>query len=559
MFLGPRYPDSPLGRLRQLGSPFGATENGPMDRFVAPIRRPLDRALAIHFGRVRELGKLAASVSRTSRPSNGKRVLVLTLRMWMNHAATESIIAQALRLRGAEVALLTCGGGQPICEMGWGRRVAPRPCDRCAHFTDRVARTGRFPLLRLADEFPWGSSPDRAPAKLDGPAAVDHSDAARASVTWFVKSADTERVPRGAAVAVDFGVSVSAVEAAAGRIIDRFRPDVVFAVNGLFAAERAVRAAAAERGVRVVTYEYAPRKGTLVYGESSPAPEMITDALAEDQRVRPLSDQEAEALDTLLRSRMTGASSHETYFDATLEHDVDTVRATLGIDRDRRVVSVFTNLAYDTALLGKDVAFDSQFDWLARTVELVAAQDDVALVIRVHPAESRWGTAQPVKDELIARVGELPPNVRLVGPNEPVSSYGILAFSDLVLCYTTTVGLEAAARGIPVAVAGATHYRGRGFTIDVESYADLEKAIAEPPPMTPEQVELARRYAFAFFFRLMIPFRYARYSEGHLAGIPVSAHDLLPGRDPHLDFVCDRIVYGGDLFLPPELALAAPA
>ena len=39
--------------------------------------------------------------------------------------------------------------------------------------------------------------------------------------------------------------------------------------------------------------------------------------------------------------------------------------------------------------------------------------------------------------------------------------------SDLALVYTTTVGLEAANLGIPVAVAGATHYRGRGFTHDV--------------------------------------------------------------------------------------------
>src|SRR5262249_34211052 len=220
--------------------------------------------------------------------------------------------------------------------------------------------------------------------------------------------------------------------------IDRFRPDVVFAVNGLFAAERAVREAAAERGVRFVTYELAPRKGTLLYGESSAAPEMITDALAEDQRVRPLSDTEAEALDAFLQARVAGTSSHETYFDETLEHDADTVRTTLGIARDQRVISAFTNLAYDTALFGKDVAFASQVDWLTRTVELVAERQDVALVIRVHPAESRWGTAQPVEDELIARFGKLPDNVSLVRPDEAISSYGILAASRLVLCYTTT-------------------------------------------------------------------------------------------------------------------------
>jgi hypothetical protein len=555
---GPTYPDTLLGRLRQLGSPL-AHENRLIDSLLSPVRRPLDRAWYVHSGRLRELGRLGRSVSQTPHPANGKRVLVLALRMWTHHTTYESVIAQALRLRGTDVALLTCGGGQPICEVGWGRRVSPRPCDRCAYFTDRVASRGAFQVMRLGDEFPWGTSPNRAPAELDGSPGIIAPDAAVASVAWFTKSADAERTRDGAAVERDFGISVAAVEAAFGRILDRFRPDVVFALNGLFAAERAVRAVAADRGVRVVTYEIAPRKEALVFGQTSAAPEMVMDGLAEDQSSRALSKLESEALDALLQARVTGESAHERYFDEQLKHDGETVRSALAIAPGMRVVSAFSNLAWDTALLGNDVAYESQFDWLAHASKIVAARDDTVLVIRVHPAESRWGTGQPVEAELAHRVGDLPRNVLLVRPDEPLSSYGLLAITDLALCYTTTVGLEAAVRGIPVAVGGRTHYRGRGFSIDVDSRGDLEKAIGERPAMSPEQVELARRYAFAFFFRLMIPFKQVRIVNGRLAEVPESAEDLLPSRDPYLDFVCDRIIDGGDFFLPPALALAAAA
>jgi len=486
-------------------------------------------------------------------------VLVLSLRMWTHHTAYESVIAQALRLRGVDVALLTCGGGQPICEVGWGRRVAPRPCDRCAYFTDRVARRGRFPLLRLADEFPWGSSSDEAPVEVDGSGDLSPAGSARPSVAWFTKSGDAEHARHGAAVQKDFEISMSAVESAFARILDRFRPDVVFALNGLFAAERAVRAVAADRGVRVVTYEMASRKGALVFGQSNAAPEMVMDGLAEDQLSQPLSKAESDALDTLLRARVTGASSHEQYFEKELEHEGEGVRTALGLRRGTRVASAFTNLSWDTALFERDVAFESQFDWLARAAEIVGRRDDTVLVIRVHPAESRWGTTQPVAAELPKLLGALPRNVLVVPPHEPLSSYGLLAISDLVLCYTTTVGLEAAVRGIPAAVGGRTHYRGRGFTIDVDSHEDLARAIAEPAAMATEQVELARRYAFAFFFRRMVPFRHVRNVDGRLGELPVSANDLLPGRDPYLDFVCDRILDGGDFFLPPALALGAAA
>jgi hypothetical protein len=552
---GPTYEDNLFGRLRRLGSAL-ARDSRPIDRLVGPLRRPVDRAWYARTLRLRDLERLGADVVRTARPDGGKRVLILSLRMWGYHSAIESIVAQALRLRGAEVALVTCGGGQPICELGWGRRVSPRPCDRCAYVTDRLARGGGFPSMRLSDEFPWGSSPGRAPTEVDRAGRLSPADGSFASTAWFLQSTDVEAEPNGRAVQEDFDISVGAVEASVASTLDRFRPDVVLAVNGLFAAERAVRAVAADRSIRVVTYEVSPRKGALVFGESTPAPEMAMDSLAEDQCSRPLSTEEEEALDALLRDRESGVSSHERYFGHHQEHGGDAVRTSLGIPPGLRVISAFTNLAWDTALLGNDLAYESQFEWLARTVEAVDGRDDVVLVIRVHPAESRWGSGQPIETELARRVGALPGHVLLVRPDESLSSYGLLSISDLVLCYTTTVGLEAAVRGIPVAVVGRTHYRGKGFTIDIESHADLERAVWDIRAIAPEQVELARRYAFAFFFRRMIPFTLVGFDSGRVSEITLSAEDLLPGRNPYLDFICERILAGGDFDLPASLALA---
>src|SRR4051794_10255250 len=82
--LGPTYPKTLLGRLLRVGSAV-ARESRPIDHLVAPFRRPLDRAWYVRTGRLRELGKLGDSVSRTPRPAGGKRVLVLSLRMWTYH------------------------------------------------------------------------------------------------------------------------------------------------------------------------------------------------------------------------------------------------------------------------------------------------------------------------------------------------------------------------------------------------------------------------------------------------------------------------------------------
>jgi len=100
----------------------------------------------------------------------------------------------------------------------------------------------------------------------------------------------------------------------------------------------------------------------------------------------------------------------------------------------------------------------------------------------------------------------------LIKPEEKINTYDILEIADLGLVYTTTVGLEMAMRGIPVIVAGQTHYRDRGFTYDPDSWdvyfetlnsllGDLESA-----QLSQSQIELAWRYAYLFFFEFPKPF-----------------------------------------------------
>jgi len=99
----------------------------------------------------------------------------------------------------------------------------------------------------------------------------------------------------------------------------------------------------------------------------------------------------------------------------------------------------------------------------------------------------------------------LPEHIRLIGPKEQVNTYDLIEVADLGLVYTTTVGLEMAMSGVPVIVAGQTHYRGRGFTFDPDSWVTYLKTLGsmlhnpEAYRLTREQVESAWHYAYSFF------------------------------------------------------------
>jgi hypothetical protein len=535
-----------------------------LDSALARMRRPLDRAYERRAIALERLAALSAEVganiaaSTELRRGGGPRVLVASLRGWSTHSAYELLIAHALRLRGADVTLLTCGGGLPACELGWARSAHPRPCDRCAWLNDRVTDIAGIRHHTLGERLPWGTDARRAPRTPAAGGTLDAYDASAISVVSLLKSTQLEHIAEAPPIVEDFAVGAAGVERAAGAILDQLEPDVVFQLNGLFAAEHVIRELALARGIRAPTYESAPRGGALVFSQDAPAPDYDFDELWSRVAERPLSERQRRDVSALLADRARGVGAHETYFART-EDDEGELRRRLELGARERVVSLFTNVTWDSAAVGHDIGFDSLFDWVEHAVRL-AERAQVALVIRVHPAEAHWSTREALEDVIVSRLGTVPANVRFVSPERALSSYTLVDASELVLTYTTTVGLEAATRGARVAVAGDTHYRGRGFTTDLAGPDDLARAFASGPvEPSSEQVELALRYAHMFFFRAMIPFPLVAGVDGKVTRFPRRAAEIEPGANPHLDWICARILDGGHFGLPDELAVAARA
>jgi capsule polysaccharide export protein KpsC/LpsZ len=116
---------------------------------------------------------------------------------------------------------------------------------------------------------------------------------------------------------------------------------------------------------------------------------------------------------------------------------------------------------------------------------------------------------QEVVRESLPRFSE---NVHLIQADAAINTYDIVEIADLGLVYTTTVGMEMAMSGVPVVVAGFTHYRGKGFTIDPNSWNDffeqIDQILQNPSKfrLTREQIKDVWHYAYRFFFEFTRPF-----------------------------------------------------
>ena len=487
-------------------------------------------------------------------PTSGPTVLICSPRDWSAHVQWDSLIAHALVRRGASVEMATCGGGLPTCDRVNVYEGPPPPCRTCSRYTTVALQAHGFPPHLLAstwadgvpawpelDALPLGELLELEDQGL--PLGRMVGNVAR----WFLCNADLGSDPLGPTTVRTFLRAARAVRQAAVDLLDRTNPDVLMVVNGLFFFEFLLCAEAARRGVRVVSYERGFIQGTLFFAHGPGASRYEVGDAWPSHRERPLSPDQEERLNQYLADRRQGLHSHVSLWPTA------TTTADAPASGRRRFVA-FTNVTWDSAVLDRDVTFPGIGDWLKAIIGQIGGRSDLELVLRIHPAEVRirgWETRQPAK-QMLDRIGALPPNISVIAPDDPTSSYSLMESCDAALVYTSTTGLELALLGKPVMVAGDTHYRGKGFTIDPEDpdayAAAVEDVIADPSLHRPD-IDLARRYANLFFFEAPVGQPPSTEPVPGLVRLDLTSLDELgPGRHPGLDRICAGILTGAPFF-----------
>jgi hypothetical protein len=290
------------------------------------------------------------------------------------------------------------------------------------------------------------------------------------------------------------------------------RPDVVIVPNGTIQELGVVYRTAKALKIPVVTYEFGDQRQRIWLAQNSEIMRQETNGLWTATQETPLTEAQMERIRAMYAARQNAAvwENFARRWQGSPAQGGDQARAALGLD-SRPVVLLATNVLGDSLTLGRQVFSQNMAEWISRTVQYFTGCPDVQFVVRVHPGETL--THGPSMVEVVRQVlPKLPGNIHLIGPKEKVNTYDLIDVADLGLVYTTTVGMEMAMNGIPVIVAGQTHYRGRGFTYDPDSWVTyfktLGQILAKPSAyrLSHQQMERAWAYAYRFFFDFPRPF-----------------------------------------------------
>ncbi len=307
----------------------------------------------------------------------------------------------------------------------------------------------------------------------------------------------------------------------AGRLLDAARPELVVSSDLGYTPRGELFDACLARGIPTVTWNLGPTGDTLLlkrYGRENrhvhPA-SLSADSWALMRGMAWSAGQGTEVRRRLEEAYASGdwfAEAGTQFHKQRLE--AAEVKRRLGLDPSRRTAVIFAHILWDgTFFYGRDV-FSNYEEWLAETARAAAANPRLDWIVKIHPANLaknvREGVAgRPGEEAVLERVlGRLPGHVVVMKAESDISTFSLFRAMDFCVTVRGTVGIEAAAFGVPALTAGTGRYDRLGFTEDSASragYLRRLRRLPDLPPLDPARRELAERYAHGAFHLRLLP------------------------------------------------------
>jgi hypothetical protein len=401
--------------------------------------------------------------------------------IWV-HAFPEALIADALRASGIDITYVTCGGGfSSICVTMGARGLSfassaaekQAACRECQQNRDFLRSGVGLPgydfdsVLAPDDERRIAELVDRAQPATIAAFEVDGIAVGRLALYEYLIQKKKSQLELTDAEWPEFRprlINTVRSLVAAGKILDRERPDRVLAYNTLYSVNAMWRAAATQRGIPSyflhAGVSLKNRLQQMIVGRESTL-RWYLQLIEQWPQFRdvPCSADELAAVTDHFEQLFRGTSMFA--YSAAKSARSEDIRGRFGVRADQKLL-VASMSSYDeyvaAAAIGEMPAqsgsvFATQIEWVRGLSEWFRTRPELFLIIRVHPREfpnKREGAKSEHAKHLERELAALPANVKVNWPDDKLSIYDLAEHADVFLNAWSSAGREMTLLGIPV-------------------------------------------------------------------------------------------------------------
>lgn len=517
--------------------------------------------------------------SKLINSKKGPKVLIATSTgAYLPGTILESVLAVALTLRRANVHILLCDSALPACSMAtigscknakkfahYG--ITKYLCMECFSSAYSMYNSLGIRVHRYSDFLSFEERQKADRISLSTPfKEIEKFTLNKVSIGEHAVSGALRFYQRGTLEGKYYAEDVlrryfkaSLLTAYATRkILKKYNFESIVLHHGIYVPQGIISEVSRKEKVRVITWNPAYRKKCFIFSHNDTYHHtMMAEPVSKWENIVWTQDME-DKLIRYLKSRWKGTRDW-IRFNENPKEDMDIISNELGINFSKPCIGMLTNVVWDAQLHYPENAFPNMIEWTLQTINYFIKRPELQLLIRVHPAEIRGliPSLQRIIDEIKNVYPIIPKNIFIIPPESQISTYAVMLKCDSVIIYGTKTGVELSSMGIPVIVAGEAWIRNKGVTTDVSSVRDYFQLLDQLPMnkrMDDVLVRRARKYAYHFFFRRMIPVECTKPEKGkYRYRLNLSTiRDLEIKKDKGIDIICNGILKGNDFIYPYE-------
>lgn len=507
-------------------------------------------------------------IAATAKPI--KVLLGTSIGSHMNANIVDSVLSVALNLRGAEVHVLLCDGALPACfkcEIGLIRPgnfveggIKSYFCKGCTDSAEEMYRSLGIKVHKYSDFISEGmrvrvknslgeikTLSDIGAFQFQGMPIGDH---AKSGALRYFASSNLEGCEKGFQVALKYLEAALLTYFVSDALMKQEKYQVMSCLHGIYIPHGILNEVAKSHGIRVVNWTASYKKRSFLFSHGDTYHHTLMSEPVDTWQSIPWNEKIESEIMTYLNSRQQGGGRDWITFLKKPNQNLQEIQNSLkGIDFSKPCIGMLTNVAWDAQLHYPANAFPDMVDWVIKTIRYFLSRPDLQLILRIHPAEISGDipSRQPILQEIAKHFPQLPSHIFIIPPDSDISTYAVMEKCQAVVIFGTKTGLELTSRGIPVIVAGEAWIKNKGLTFDAQTesaYFALLDQLPFKEKMDQATLTKARKYAFHFFYRRMIPT--VTFSPTHAEPqyfVDIQSLDALkPGADPGLDVICQGIL-----------------